>query len=878
MFVGFDILRPPSTRFSFHGWILAFFLVRLVLLVDGPLRCCAADYAQALDLYLSGKYRDCEAACDEAIASGEWNENWRILKIRAAAVQGRYLEALETLDAALRRYGTSPRVRWLGIQLLRQTGYLAEANRLRLELARLVQQYPHIYSDAAARVAVGQFLLSEGAEPRQILEVFFDQAKKSRPDLVDPWLAAGQLALDKHDYRVAAQEFRKALERSAEHPEALFGLVQAFLPSQPELAEQHLERLLQRNPSFIPALLWMAERHIDAERYPEAEKLLDQIESINPECAELWALRAVVAHLTARHEAEGLYRRIALGWWSLNPTVDWLIGKKLSQHYRFQEGSEHQRRALAMDPEYLPAQFQLALDLMRLGEPEGWQRISEVSRKDPYNVVAYNLVQLYERQNGFRVLEHDAIRLVMDPKEAEIYGQEALELLQRAHAVLAAKYQVTLDRPVLVEVFPQQADFAIRTFGLPGGEGFLGVCFGRVITANSPGAQGASPSNWQSVFWHEFCHAVTLHKTRNKMPRWLSEGVSVYEERLADPAWGERMRPEYRRRILTGELTPIARMNSAFLEPKSPNDLQFAYYQASLIIEFLVNHYGQQALLRLLDDLGEGVPIQEAIERHTAPLSLLEQRFVQYAQQVARAYCPEVDWDEPPAEVRGVPEQLANWMQQHPQSWYTVKEQVRQLLTNQRHQEARELLEPWLERCREYTSGDSPAALYAAACRALGDKVGERRALELIAERNDHALDAYERLIELARAEKDWASVGLYAKKALAVQPMRSDVQQWRANAARHLDLPQEELAACRALLALDPVDPAQLHFRVAQLWHRMGNTTQAKRHVLQALEEAPRYAAAQRLLWELVQSPATNDNSSSDNKNPETHGATPPP
>ena len=47
-----------------------------------------------------------------------------------------------------------------------------------------------------------------------------------------------------------------------------------------------------------------------------------------------------------------------------------------------------------------------------------------------------------------------------------------------------------------------------------GGAGFLGVCFGSVITANSPASQSASPANWQSVLWHEFCHVVTLQKTK----------------------------------------------------------------------------------------------------------------------------------------------------------------------------------------------------------------------------------------------------------------------------------------------------------------------------------------------------------------------------
>ena len=131
----------------------------------------------------------------------------------------------------------------------------------------------------------------------------------------------------------------------------------------------------------------------------------------------------------------------------------------------------------------------------------------------------------------------------MDPEEAEIYGDDVLELLTEAQADLCEKYEVTPAAPVVVEIFPEQKDFAIRTFGLPGGQGFLGVCFGRVITANSPASQGDHPSNWKSVLWHEFCHVVTLEKTKNRMPRWLSEGISVYEERNRDASWGESMTP-----------------------------------------------------------------------------------------------------------------------------------------------------------------------------------------------------------------------------------------------------------------------------------------------------------------------------------------------
>ena len=116
-----------------------------------------------------------------------------------------------------------------------------------------------------------------------------------------------------------------------------------------------------------------------------------------------------------------------------------------------------------------------------------------------------------------------------------------------------------------MEIFPEQKDFAVRTFGMPGNPGYLGVCFGSVITANSPASQAPNPANWEDVLWHEFCHVVTLTATRNRMPRWLSEGISVYEERQANPLWGEKMNLAYRDMILNGELTPLGKLSGAFL-------------------------------------------------------------------------------------------------------------------------------------------------------------------------------------------------------------------------------------------------------------------------------------------------------------------------
>ncbi len=89
------------------------------------------------------------------------------------------------------------------------------------------------------------------------------------------------------------------------------------------------------------------------------------------------------------------------------------------------------------------------------------------------------------------------------------------------------------------------------------------------------------------------------------MPRWLSEGISVYEEQQRDPIWGQRMTPQYRQMILTGEMTPVGKLSTAFMSPPSPMHLQFAYYQSSLVVEFLVERFGFEVIKAILADLGQ---------------------------------------------------------------------------------------------------------------------------------------------------------------------------------------------------------------------------------------------------------------------------------
>ena len=210
-----------------------------------------------------------------------------------------------------------------------------------------------------------------------------------------------------------------------------------------------LAEALKINPRHVDSLLLQVDELIDSERYAEAGKVLEQVFEVNPREPRAWAYRAVLAHLAERRRRRG--RGAAGRPWRAGPTnpeVDHLIGRKLAQKYRFAEGAAYQRRALELDPDYLPAKIQLCQDLLRLGdEAEGWKLADEIFAEDGYNVVAYNLITLRDRLAGFRTLEDDGFVVRMDPREADLYGPRVLALLRRAKATLCEKYGVTLPEP-----------------------------------------------------------------------------------------------------------------------------------------------------------------------------------------------------------------------------------------------------------------------------------------------------------------------------------------------------------------------------------------------------------------------------------------------
>ena len=85
----------------------------------------------------------------------------------------------------------------------------------------------------------------------------------------------------------------------------------------------------------------------------------------------------------------------------------------------------------------------------------------------------------------------------------------------------------------------------------------------------------------------------------------------MFEERRARPEWGREMELPFAQALDAGKLLKLARLNEGFSDPQM---ISLAYHQASLVVEHLIDTYGEPALWRLLRAYGKGLETEAAFK------------------------------------------------------------------------------------------------------------------------------------------------------------------------------------------------------------------------------------------------------------------------
>ncbi|HWI20688.1 MAG TPA: peptidase MA family metallohydrolase, partial [Vicinamibacterales bacterium] len=423
----------------------------------------------------------------------------------------------------------------------------------------------------------------------------------------------GDLFLEKYAKAEASKSYQEALKVDAEYGPALVGMARALADENPPQAAAFAQRALKINSNDFGALLVLADTAVYQDKKADVKASIDKILEFNPRHLEALSMRAAMAYVEGR-TAE--YQQSVAEALKINPTygeIHRIVGSITAHYYRFDEAVEHTRRAIALDKENIRAVADLGAQLMRTGDERNARRMLEMAfRIDRWDVMTYNLLELLDNLEPFDTITEGDMVIRLAPDESPVMRNYVPALARESMAALSKKWEFTPKGPILIEMFPRHDDFAVRTLGLPGMLGALGACFGRVVTLDSPTAREPGTFNWGETLWHEIAHVITLQLSGNRLPRWLSEGTSVYEERQARPDWGRDMDIPFARALERGQVIKIRELNSGF---SSSQTISYAYYQASLVVEHIVNTYGQPKLRALVAAYADGSDTEAAIKK-----------------------------------------------------------------------------------------------------------------------------------------------------------------------------------------------------------------------------------------------------------------------
>jgi tetratricopeptide (TPR) repeat protein len=791
----------------------------------------------------------------KALNAGQFDEVGRLLasasdarsvaiRARAEIARGRYAEAEKMLTPVAAAQPGSDAALELGL-LYMQLGRRNDAVRiLKLIVARGDDQ------TAADNMRLGLAARALGAF--QDANDFFRSANRLAPTDLYVNTAWGELFLEKYDRKEAMRSFQDALKVDENHVPAILGVARIATEENPPAAKQAIERALKINPNSVPAHLLAAEMSLDDRKRDDARGSVQRALTVNPNSLEARSLVAAIDFLEGKITAFDAQVQQAL---KINPIygeVYRVSGDHLARNYRFDEAVEQVRRALALDDANPRAHADLGKHLLRTGDEPGARRALERAFKDDaFDKETYNSLTLLDTLDKFETITDGDLIFRFDPSEAAVMREHAIPLAKDAMATLSKRYNFTPAGPILIEMFPKHDDFAVRTIGLPGMIGALGACFGRVVTLDSPRARPPGDFNWGETLWHELAHVFTIQMSKQRVPRWLTEGVSVWEERRARPEWGREMDLPFAHALNEGKVMKLDVLNAGFQDPKM---ISLAYYQASLVVEHIVETYGEPKLHALLRAYGEGLEDETAIKEGLgASFAQLQASFdarleKQYA-GLRRALKP------PEMKEKMSVDELKALAASNPES-FAVQMRLAQALHEAKDSAgAIAALERAAQIIPTANGASNPHTMIARIALEQKDTARAIRALEAVM-RVDHSdVESARKLAELVGPGGDAARAEDAYRRLVAIDPFDSQAETQLGRLALKRKDTATAVRSFKSVLGANPPDRATAHADLAEAHLAAGQYGEAKKQTLAALEIAPSFERAQDLLLKISES-----------------------
>lgn len=668
-----------------------------------------------------------------------------------------------------------------------------------------------------------------------------EAAVNTDPAIKTNW---ANLYLQTHQTSDAEALYREALLYDETWLPAQIGLADALSQGFEGRARELLNRITAEHPDNVQALLLLARIELELQNLDIGRGLLNralsEVEKQDLPPLEIYALHAGADLLEDKPLKPWIERAL-----QYNPNYGNVYAIPAHFYiitYRYREAVDLYWKAVAIDPDLATAHRDLGINQLRINNIFAARYHLQLAYDiDPFDAQTVNTLRLLDGIDDMRISSIDVpdadnpdviigrVLIRLDREDADALEPYVIDLATRAMQLFSKRYDFTLRKPMVVELYHDHDDFGVRTVSTPG-IGLLGVTFGYLTAMDSPKARAAGDFHWGSTLWHEIAHVFTLEATNHRLPRWFSEGLSVYEEWNTGPLGDRELSMDVLSAIKEGQLLPIEQLDQGFVRPSYNGQVQVSYMQAGLICDFIASRWGHEALVSMLKAFADGQNTGEALDAAIGEdASTFDARFNVF---LTTQYGDLLDaLDDYALEVRQLTRSLEF------DDWVSAEALSRDLI----------------RRYPERVGNGSPYQVLASTLKEQGNLEEATNTLMTWHENGGHDPETLAQLvIDLRQQDRHEESVEIM-ESLNWVMPYGTDVHRWLGNHYLEQGNPDLALREFDALLGMQVDDLAAAYLGKARAAMLKDDRATARRQVLYALENAPFYRPAQQLLLTLT-------------------------
>jgi tetratricopeptide (TPR) repeat protein len=306
--------------------------------------------------------------------------------------------------------------------------------------------------------------------------------------------------------------------------------------------------------------------------------------------------------------------------------------------------------------------------------------------------------------------------------------------------------------------------------------------------------------------------------------------MAVHEETAASPDWGDRVTPDVLVAIKDKKLLPIVQLDRGFVRPSYPGQVIISYFQAGRICDFINEKFGYAKLLDMMHAFGARKSTEQVV---TELLAMKPEEF-------DKQFLAWLDED--------LGKTVASF-----DEWRKKLRAIATAAKESKHDEVIKEGEAVIAMYPDYVEAANAYEFVADAHLAKNNKPAAIKILEHYAKIGGRDPEVLKKLASLLDESGQKGAAAATLAKINYVYPVNDEGLHRKLGDLLFADANYAgAVREYRALVASKPQDTAAAHFNLARAYSALNKDAEVEEHLLQALEAAPGYRPAQKLLLEL--------------------------